>query len=360
MQKESLLKITITADLHLTTRQESPERYLALENILEQMIKDRIDTLVIAGDLFHETSRNYAEFENFCKGSKYKHIQFHVIPGNHDAGIENALFAAENLTVYSEPEVHPFDLMSVPFLFLPYKKGKTMGEIVASFSSELDHDRWVLIGHGDWIEGMREVNPLEPGIYMPLTRTDLEAFKPVRVLLGHIHKPMDRGIVHHPGSPCPLDINETGRRRFLIVDTENGFLRSQSVDSPRLYFNESFVILPVEDESDYLRAQIESRIGKWRLTDVERSRARIRIKVHGYTSDRRALMETLKVCFKGFTYYKDGEPDIDEVSVANDPERAEIAQRVMKGIQDLEWPEREEEPGKEKILLEALHVIYGD
>ena len=322
------MKIAITADLHLTTRQESPERYQALENILEQMIKDRIDTLIIAGDLFHETSRNYSEFEKLCKSTRYKHIQFHVIPGNHDAGIENALFAAENLTVYSEPEVHAFDLMSIPFLFIPYKKGKTMGEIVASFSPEFDDNRWVLIGHGDWIEGMREVNPLEPGFYMPLSRTDLEAFKPVRVVLGHIHKPMDRSIVHHPGSPCPLDINETGRRRFLIADTENGSIRSQSVDSPRLYFNESFIILPVQDESAYLRAQVESRIENWRLTDKERSIARIRIKVYGYTSDRRVLMKVLKNCYKGFTYYREGEPDIEEVYVANDPERAEIARRV--------------------------------
>ena len=354
------MKIAITADLHLTTRQEHPERYHALEKILDQMNEDRIDTLIIAGDLFNETSRNYSEFENFCKETNRRHNHFHVIPGNHDARIENTMFAAENVTVYSKPEIAKFDLMSLPFLFLPYKKDKTMGDLIASFHSELDHHKWVLIGHGDWVETMREVNPLESGIYMPLTRTDLEIFKPVRVVLGHIHKPMDRNIVAYPGSPCPLDINETGRRRFLVVDTENGSVTPQTVESDEIYFNETFIILPVKDEQAYLRAQIESRIKSWDLTERERSKVRIRVKILGYTSDRRVLMETLREGFRGFTFHKNGEPDIDDVSVNGDLERAEIAQQVMKSIEEMTWPENEEEPGKDQILLEALRVIYGD
>jgi DNA repair exonuclease SbcCD nuclease subunit len=354
------LKVAITADLHLTKRQDHPERFHALESILRQMIEEQIDTLIIAGDLFHETSRNYAEFDKVCRSSKYSQIQFHVIPGNHDARIDSSMFGVENVIVYSEPGIQRFDLMSLPFLFLPYRKEKTMGEWIAAFAAELEGGGWILIGHGDWIEGMGIANPVEPGVYMPLTRTDLEVFKPTNVVLGHIHKPTDGRSIHYAGSPCPVDINETGRRRFLVIDVENGTVSSRSVSSDRIFFDESFLILPVEDESAYLGAMIESRVQEWGLTDEEKSRTRIRIKVRGYSSNKRRLKEILKTSFRDFSYYNDEEPNVDGVFIADDVERADIASRVVKIIEGMGWPGDDDEPTKDQVLLEALHVIYGD
>ena len=354
------MKVAITADLHLTKRQDHPERFHALENILRQMLEEQIDTLIIAGDLFNETSRNYAEFDKVCRNSKYNQIQFHVIPGNHDAQIDSSMLGAENVIVYSEPGIQRFNLMSLPLLFLPYRREKTMGEWIAAFAAELEGSSWILIGHGDWIEGTRNANPLEPGVYMPLTRTDLEVFKPTCVVLGHIHKPTDWSTVHYAGSPCPLNISETGRRRFLIVDVENGTVSSRPVDSDLLFFDETFLVLPVEDEQAYLRSLIESRIQGWGLTDEEKSRTRIRIKVRGYSSNKRKLQEILKTSFRDFSYYNDEEPNVDGVFTADDVERADIASRVVKIIEAMEWPGDDDEPKKDQVLLEALHVIYGD
>src|SRR3972149_1611889 len=50
---------------------------------------------------------------------------------------------------------------------------------------------------------------------------------------------------HSPGPPNPLDINETGLRRFLIFDTQTLVVSEQRVDSPRIYFSEAVVMLPV-------------------------------------------------------------------------------------------------------------------
>ena len=63
------MRIAFTADLHLTAGETYPERYEALENIFEQMVEGGLGLLIIAGDLFDETSRNYAEFDKLC--SKY-------------------------------------------------------------------------------------------------------------------------------------------------------------------------------------------------------------------------------------------------------------------------------------------------
>lgn len=354
------MKIAITADLHLTTRKDHPERFQALENILQQMTKHKIDTIIIAGDLFDVESRNYAELDALCKHEKYKNIQFYIIPGNHDARIKSAMFAAENVTIFSEPKIHTFDTTGLPFLFLPYEKDKTMGDEIASSISELPSHEWILIGHGDWVEGMRDSNPLEPGVYMPLTRTDIESYRPLQVVLGHIHKPTDTETLHYPGSPSPLDITETGKRGFLVADTETGTVQPQTLESVIIYFDESFFVLPLEDENAYLKSQIESRIKIWNLTEEQKARVQIRVKVRGYTTNKQALAQVLRQGLVGFRFYKDEDPDLSDVFISADTERAEIANRVAKVIDNLERAQGEQQPKKEQILLEALHVIYGD
>jgi len=351
------LKIAFTADLHLTAGQMYPERYHALENIFQQMVEGRISTLIIAGDLFDETSRNYAEFDKLC--SKNKDIKVLVIPGNHDSVLNQQEVTAANLEIYSEPKLQDFGGNAPPFLFLPFKKGKTMGEFISGFASELGENNWVLVGHGDWAEGY-EPNPFEPGVYMPLTRSDLENFKPAQVFLGHIHKAMDKGKVHYIGSPCGLDIRETGRRRFLIFDTDAGKIEHRKVDSQVIFFNESLVILPVEDEADYIEKEIAERITSWDLEEEEIPKTQIKVKVYGYSSDKRKLMETIREAFREFTFYKSWEPDLTEVSVAEDINRAEISDRVSAWIDKLDWNTINNHPSKELILLQALKVIYED
>lgn len=354
------MKIAFTADLHLTSRKAHPERYRSLENILQQMHDDKIDTVIVGGDLFNESCQNYSDFEAICRDPKNWGIRFFVLPGNHDPHIEEKVIAAENVRVITQPLVESFGSSRLTFLFVPYTNDMTMGEAVAAYRSKLPRDEWVLIGHGDWVEGMKESNPLEPGVYMPLTRTDVEMFRPNRVLLGHIHKPTDRGIVYYPGSPCSLDVTETGRRRFLVMDTETKTLTPRIVQTDTLYMNESIVVLPVEDEDEQVRSLIKSMIAKWGITENEKSKIRLRLNVSGVVTDKRRLKKTLDIALRGIPLYEDQEVDITGVSVTEDSERTEIARRVADHITELNWPSTGGEPDKDQILLEALHAIYGD
>ena len=43
------MKIAVTADLHLKSREECPERWNALANIIDQMLTEGIKRLIIAG-----------------------------------------------------------------------------------------------------------------------------------------------------------------------------------------------------------------------------------------------------------------------------------------------------------------------
>ena len=351
------MKIALTADLHLTTREHHPERYETLENMLADLRDSNIDTLIIAGDLFDTDSRNYAEFEQVCRDEQNRDIAIHVIPGNHDPAIDDNKIVADNLHIVTTPTIHDFDGRT--FLFLPYQAGKNMGGILAQFDSQLPHNEWVLIGHGDWTDGIRQPNPTEPGVYMPLTRRDIEIFQPARVFLGHIHASMDAPPVHYVGSPCGLDITETGRRRCLIYDTYSNAVEGRVVATPILYFNESFVVIPTEDEETVLRAQIANRRRQWALSAEERAKVRLRVNVTGYSANRAALRSVLRDAFAGVTLYKNQEPNVDRVSNSDDVERHYIAEQVRTALEESSLPDGPDEPTLAEILLEALHIIYG-
>ncbi len=352
------MKIAFTADLHLTTRESHPERYTVLERILQQCGELDIDLLVIAGDLFDQTLQNFADFEATYLSVRPEELQTIVIPGNHDPDLRGQALAADGLAVVDD--VHPLPVGSeMPLLLVPYVKGKTMGEAVAAHVDRLPEDRWVLVGHGDWAAGMRIPNPYEPGVYMPLTRQDLRTYGPTQVFLGHIHRPFDDGRVHYPGSPCPLDINETGLRRLLIFDTETREVREERVDSPLLYFNETFVMLPVENEESYLRQELRARIDGWGLPEGWVERVRLRVRVSGYTTNRKQAARIVEETFEGFEFYDERGPDLSELSHTTDLDRDHIAREARAWVGGLEWPEGPAEPTKDEILAEALKAIYG-
>lgn len=353
------MKIAITADLHLTTRNQHPERFAALANILDQMQSGGIKTLIIAGDLFNESGSNYADFDTLCNEPKFKELRVLIIPGNHDIRLANHSFTAANIEVLAEPTIRTLGENGLRFLFVPFKRQRTMGDDIAARANDLPTNNWILIGHGDWAEGIREPNPYEPGVYMALTRQDVETYKPARVLLGHIHKPWDSSRVHYAGSPCGLAINETGRRRFLIFDSETGVVTSQTVATDVLFFNEVFVVLPVRDEVEYVKKQITDRIKSWGIAPNEHQRVRLQARVIGYSANKRRLHETIKNSLSGFAFHHDQEPDFSDVSEADDMHRAEIAQQVSAWIERLDWNSTPDLPDKNQILLEALRVIYG-
>ena len=70
------MKIAVTADVHLRGRDESPARYRALENVMEQSRGEGIGHVIGAGDLFDGEFRNYSDFEGLCR--QYKDLQVHA------------------------------------------------------------------------------------------------------------------------------------------------------------------------------------------------------------------------------------------------------------------------------------------
>lgn len=349
------MRIAITADVHLASKKTHPERYNAFIDILEKVSKQKIEHLIIAGDLFDAAYNNYAEFDRIA--SQYKQIKMHIIPGNHDQDIDSKVITSKNIEVYTKPIIKNIDLK---FLFLPYDNNVVMGKAIASNADSLKPNQWILVGHGDWESGMKASNPLEPGVYMPLSQRDINAYKPAHTFLGHIHKPTDEELLCYPGSPCGLDINETGKRRFLIFDTKDLSVLSKPIETDFIFFNETFSILPLDDEESYIKKQIKQRVKGWEITSKEIPNVRIRVKIRGYSTDKRKLKEVVDEEFKDYMFYDDEIVDLSNVFKSANIEREEISRRVATRIEQLNWPQEPYQPSHDDILFHALKTIYGD
>ncbi|MGB3901893.1 MAG: metallophosphoesterase, partial [Bacteroidales bacterium] len=94
------MKIGITADLHLKSKNETPERYNALEKIIHHLKNENIRDLIIAGDLFDKEFNNYSDFENICRNNS--NINFYIIRGNHDIDLKSSSFSSPNIKVFDE------------------------------------------------------------------------------------------------------------------------------------------------------------------------------------------------------------------------------------------------------------------
>lgn len=353
------MKIAITSDVHLKTKKESPARWNALSDITGKMLSENIKILIIAGDLFNEESQNYPEFDEFCKNPEYARtgIKFYIIPGNHDPSIRQQYFTSDNITVFNKPVIYSLGEPPATFCFIPYLPARSMGEVLAEQDKSLT-GTWLLVGHGDYTAGLRNSNPYEPGIYMPLSRNDIQYYNPARVFLGHIHKRINFGKVYYPGSPCGLDINETGKRSFLVLNTGTLEITEKKIDTDVIFFNETLISLPVDDEFDYMKKKIKEMIDKWRTGKNEIPKVRIRLKVKGYTSDKGRLLEVIKKTLKDFTFYNNEEPDLASVSIFNDPERITIVEKLGNEIEKLEWNDKI--TSKQDILEKALRVVLKE
>ena len=352
------MKIAITADNHLTTQSRNPERFKTLENILGRCGELKIKLLIIAGDLFDQDFPNYAEFEALYKKHRPPDLTTAIIPGNHDPNLKPENILANGLVVHDKPVLLPLN-QTWKILFIPYQANSDMGSVIASFASELIGQRWILIGHGDWSPGVQKPVPNEPGVYMPLTRSDLILYKPELVFLGHIHLPYRGESVYYPGSPCPIDPTETGLRSFIIADLKKGKVTTELSDTPLIHFEERFILLPRTNELAYLKEQITSRIHSWNLPAGWDNRVQVRVILSGIASDRKVVNQAVKEGFSSFQMIGDNNPNLDRLYHFADPDRDLIAIRVQDWVTSLDWPESLRSPSKDEILEEALKVIYG-
>ena len=351
------MKIAITADVHLTSQEKNPERYHALENTLDQLVGLKIETLIIAGDLFDATCKDPGVLESLVQNKKFSQITLYIIPGNHDPVLSQGTFTLPNIRYLTDPKLVEFSQDAI-FLFQPFQSNSSIGEALAAFPQILAPNSWVLVAHGDNLASTRTRNNYENGLYMPLSGRDIQLYKPKKVFLGHIHASMDTALVHYPGSPCGLDPTETGIRTFLVYDTSSGKVERIPVETDVIYLQVSLTVLPMDDEDEYIRQILVNKITAWNLDETQKMKTRVRINTQGYSTDRGRLLKTIVDVFSQYKFTLDVQPDLSKVKISTDVMRADIATIVQKQILEMELTESPDEPTNDEYILSAMNQIY--
>jgi len=352
------MKIAITADVHLTNREKHPERFNALSNILDQLVEQCIEIFIIAGDLFDASCTTPGDLEVLLRKPHYSGITTFIIPGNHDLVISEGAFTLSNINYITKPQM--LNLAdNTQVVFIPYGSGASVGEVLAENQFKVNPDSWILIGHGDWLTGIPLRNTYEDGMYMPLSSRDIQIYRPRKVFLGHIHAKTDSTIVHYPGSPCGVDVTETGIRSYIIYDTASGKFERREVDTDVIYFNELITIIPMTDEGLYINKIIKRTIDAWNLTASQKKKARIRLILQGYSTNRGDLTRVITESLEQANCKLYEQPDVSKVKSSNDTMRAEIAESVQEKILDMDFNHHMDEPIQDDYILAAMNIIYG-
>lgn len=347
------MKIGITADLHL--KKDYQERYNSFEYILKEIKNCGIKNLFIAGDLFDKETNDFKEFDKIC--SRFKDINIFIIPGNHDEKIEQRFFTEKNINIIKE--VKMLNIGNLNILFVPYKGKVSMDEEITKFfmNNEVPSE-WVLIGHGDYLTSKKESNPYEPGFYMTLTSNLVNRFLPKLVILGHIHKPEIYGKVVYTGSPVSIDCTETGKRRFLIIDTEKIDLESINVKTDIIYFSETLLVIPI-NEIEWVKKKIDVMIKNWGLDEDELKKVKLKLKVTGFSYERDRLKSEVLEYISSKNISLNEEIEFN-VKVAREDVRFYLLERFLNIVDDEKYRRISNFAEKDDIIEAGMETIFGE
>jgi len=233
MSLDSSIRLLCTADLHLG---RYPSRVpigrpdlsveFVWERIIDYAIQERVDALVLAGDLVDQDNKffeSYGPLERGLLRLAEAGIHTYAVTGNHDYDVLPRLHGV------LKPEF--FHLLGQGGIWeestLIRGGDPVLGFLGRSFRSrterispligipELRADVPVIgIVHGD-------LNA-KSSMYAPLPESDLKRVPVASWILGHIHSPsrLDHrsGSILYPGSPQPLDPGEAGAHGPYIVE----------------------------------------------------------------------------------------------------------------------------------------------
>jgi len=259
------MRILHTSDWHLGKRlfklDRSPEHEQFLNWLLGTLIEEKIDVLLIAGDIFDVPTPPHQSLEVFYnflhRISVETKTETMIIAGNHDSGLlleaPSKLLSPHRVKVWGKlsqnPEDHWLKVGNVELCAIPFFRSYELlpqgeGDALVALNRYLVKDKTlpqVLMLHH--LAGVFEAAGSEQVISLSgVDSIPSEVLKTFDyVALGHIHKPQKIGPQsYYSGSPIPLRFSETAKKSVVIIDENNGVLTSQIKPIP--VFRELFIV----------------------------------------------------------------------------------------------------------------------
>lgn len=224
-----------TADLHLGRiyKGELPidimkirkeELWQNFENTVNLCIKEKIDLLLISGDVYEREYFTVKDIRRFAEIlNRLKETECFILPGNHDYIDKDSLYYKvdfnNNIHIFNEFKYVDLISLGVRVHGVPWNKS----EININYNFELSNDlKNIIMIHGT-VKGKD---------YCPVDMEKLKNDNISYIALGHIHKREKISEnCYYPGSPEGLNFKETGNHGIIVGEIDNnlsiGFINTQ-------------------------------------------------------------------------------------------------------------------------------------
>ncbi len=226
-----------TADIHLdspltglSSYQDAPVASLrtatrdAFENLVDEAIAEKVDFMVIAGDLYDGNWKDFNTGIFFARQMgrlKTAGIPVYLLFGNHDAESEmtKKLSLPDNVYCFRSSKAETFELPEIKVAL----HGRSFKEAATTEN--------LAVGYPDPVAGWLNIGVLHTALegnaahanYAPCSIAELEARGYQYWALGHVHEHQvwrGKSIVAFPGNLQGRHIRETGPRGALMVTAE--------------------------------------------------------------------------------------------------------------------------------------------
>lgn len=288
-----MTKLIHTADVHL--RPDTRERYEALQAVIDTAITRDVDVLTIGGDLF-DRPEDVETLRGDLRTDLFSDLPFEIllIPGNHDIdAFRGDLFFGDACTVMAEPQAQFATWASTDnslrIVGIPYQETVTDELLLALSQREPFDGTDVLLFHGS-VDAPINGDAGEEAAhrYFPITQDQLADLQFDFYLAGHYHTAhklhFETGSEFaYPGTPASTRTSETGRRRVVSLDPDEG-LDFELIDSHH-YLEKHVTVTPGEE--DAVCDEIES----WVETTVT-TMAECSVTVDGFVEMRESRFDT--------------------------------------------------------------------
>lgn len=229
------MKFIHTADIHwgMTPDSDSPwsrERYQAIKDTFTQIITmardGEVDCLFISGDLFHRQPMAKDLKELNYLFSTIPGVRVVIIAGNHDRiRLNSALMSftwSSNVTFIMSEKMTSvyFEKINTEIHGFSYYTMEICENRIDNLKLPEDGRIHILMAHGG------------DASHLPFDKKALLGAGFSYIALGHIHKPeiMAEGKMAYPGSPEPLDKNETGAHGIIMGEINPITLKVESLN----------------------------------------------------------------------------------------------------------------------------------
>ncbi len=198
----------------------------AFSNLIDEAIRERVDFMVIAGDLYDGAWRDFNTglfFSGEMGRLNREEIPVFIAHGNHDAESEltKQLMLPDNVTVFStrKAESKSLEHLGVVLHGQSFRDAKTEENLAVAYPPAVPDCFNIGVLHTA-VEGHAE-----HASYAPCSLSDLTDKGYNYWALGHVHEYKilsEDPLVVFPGNLQGRHIRETGPRGALVVTVENG------------------------------------------------------------------------------------------------------------------------------------------